>query len=196
MIENQPEKLNRFASSVKLEVDEKIQLIEKQALDERSELLEKTENRILEEAFLKIQKAVRDTEGKYRRNIALKEQEFRTDILKHRENLSKKIFDAVEEKIINFTESDQYESFLNKQLENEDFNDAVVKLSEKDMKKYSEIIKNKTGCLTEADDDIRLGGLQIVYKSKNIIIDKTLDSFFEEQKESFYSEYNFSENKS
>lgn len=196
MIENQPEKLNRFASSVKTEVDEKIQLIEKQTLEEKSEMLEKTENKILEEVFLKIQKAVRDTEGKYRRNIALKEQSLRTDILKHREGLSNKIFDAVKEKIIAFTDSDKYEAFLEKLLQNEDMTEAEIRLSEKDMQKYSEIIKNKTGCIAKSDNDIRLGGIQIVYKSKNIIIDKTLDSLFEEQKERFYSEYNFSENKS
>ncbi len=196
MIDNQPEKLNRFASSVNTEVDEKIQLIEKQALEEKSEMLEKTENKILEEVFFKIQKAVRDTEGKQRRKIALKEQSLRTDILKHRESLSNKIFDAVKEKIIAFTDSDKYMSFLEKMLQNEDMTEAEIRLSEKDMKKYSEIIKSKTGCPVKADSDIRLGGIQIVYESRNIIIDKTLDSLFEEQKERFYSEYNFNENKS
>ncbi len=196
MIENQPEKLNRFASSVNTEVNEKIKLIEKQTLEEKSEMLEKTEDKILEEAFFKIQKAVRDTEGKYRRNIALKEQNLRTDILKHRESLSNKIFDAVKEKIISFTDSAQYEAFLESLIQNEDITDAEIRLSEKDMKKYGEIITNKTGCSTKSDNDIRLGGIQIVFESKNIIIDKTLDSLFEEQKERFYSEYNFSENKS
>lgn len=196
MIENQPEKLNRFASSVNTEVDEKIQLMEKQALEEKAEMLENTENKILEEVFLKIQKAVRDIEGKYRRNIALKEQELRTDILKHRESLSNKIFDAVKDKIISFTDSDKYEAFLEKILKNEDLTDAEIRLSQKDMEKYSKIIQNKTGCHAKYDNDIRLGGVQIVYKSKNIIIDKTLDSLFDEQKERFYSEYHFSEKKS
>ncbi len=196
MIENQAEKLSRFASSVNLEVDEKIQLIEKQALSEKSELLEKTEDRVLEEAFLKIQKAVRDTEGKYRRKIALKEQELRSETLKHREELSRKIFEAVEEKIINFTNSDKYGSYLKKQLENESLDDAVIRMSEKDLQKYSETVKNITGCPLEADENIHLGGLMVLYKSKGIIIDMTLDSLFEEHKDNFSAKYSFEQNKS
>lgn len=196
MIENQAEKLSRFASSVNLEVDEKIQLIEKQALDEKSELLEKTENKALEEAYVKIQKAVRDIEGKYRRNIALKEQKLRTDVLKHRDELSHKIFETVEEKIIKFTNSDRYQSYLKKQLENEDLKDAVIKLSEKDIKKYGKVIENITKSSLEADSDIQLGGLLIVYNNKGIIIDKTIDSYFEECKNSFSSKYKFDEKES
>lgn len=196
MIENQAEKLSRFASSVNLEVDEKIQLIEKQALDEKSELLEKVENNALEEAYVKIQKAVRETEGKYRRNIALKEQKLRTDVLKHREELSQKIFKSVEEKIINFTNSDKYPVFLKNQLENEDLKEAVVKLSEKDMKKYSNVIADISKTPPEIDKDIQLGGLLIVYNDRGIIIDKTLDSLFEERKNSFSSEYKFDGNES
>ena len=196
MIENQAEKLSRFASSVNLEVNEKIQLIEKQALDEKYELLEKTENKALEEAYVKIQKAVRETEGKYRRNIALKEQKLRTDVLKHRDELSQKIFKSVEEKIIDFTNSDKYSIFLRKQLENEDLKEAVVKLSEKDMKKYSQIIADISKNPPEIDNDIQLGGVLIVYNDRGIIIDKTIDSFFEERKNSFSSEYKFDVNQS
>lgn len=196
MSENQAEKLSRFVSSVNLEVDEKIQLIENKALAEKSELLEKTENKALEEAYSRIQKAVREIEGKYRRSIALKEQELRTDVLRHREELSRKIFESVREKIISFTNSDKYEIFLKKQLENEDLNGAAVKLAEKDLEKYGKLIENITGHLPEADNDIQLGGVLIVYNSKGIIIDKTLDSFFEERVNSFSSEYNFDENNS
>lgn len=196
MIENQAEKLSRFASSVNLEVDEKIQHIEKQALNEKLELLEKTEDRVLEEAFLKIQKAVRDTEGKYRKKIALKEQELRYKILKHREELSRRIFEAVENKIVGFTNSDQYALFLKKQLENENFDNAVIKMSERDFQKYGETIKKITGCILETDENIRLGGLTIYYKLKGIIVDMTLDSFFEEQKDGFSAKYNFEQNKS
>ena len=196
MIENQAEKLSRFASSVNLEVDEKIQLIEKQALNEKSELLEKTEDRVLEEAFFKIQKAVRDIEGKYRRKNALKEQSLRSEILKHREELSRKIFEAVEEKIKKFTDSDRYEIFLKKQLENKNLDDAVIKMSEKDLQKYSETVKNIIKCPSEADENIQLGGLTILYKSKGIIEDMTFDSLLEEHKESFSAKYNFEPNKS
>ncbi|MGN0612675.1 MAG: V-type ATP synthase subunit E [Porcipelethomonas sp.] len=190
MTENQAEKLARFASSVDFEVEEKIKKIRQDSLSEKTKLLKQTEDKALSEAYTRIQRAVRETEGKYRRITALKEQELRTEALKHREALSKKIFEAVEKKLSDFTKSDKYKAFLENQLKNEDVSGAVIKISERD-EGYADMLHRLSGCPVETEKDIRLGGIEIFFPDRGIIIDKTLDSAFDEQKNSFTAKHSF-----
>lgn len=184
------EKLMRFASSVNSEIDEKIEQIKQQAEAERTVYFQKTEDRVLLECYEKIQKAVRDIESKYRSVAALCEQESYAQVLKSRKALVDKIFDNVKERIIEFTASDKYISYLKKQLENENLTGAVIKISPRDAK-YKTALADFSGCTVEEDSDIRLGSLIIFYEDKGIINDKTFDNALEEQKRSFTSKYNF-----
>ena len=93
MNEIQAEKLDRFVNSVNNEVDEKINKIISEAEIQKSHQVKKTEDEELLNAYNKIQRSVRDIESKYRRMLALKQQQLKTDSLMQRENLAQKIFD-------------------------------------------------------------------------------------------------------
>lgn len=190
MTEIYSQKLERFAASVNSEIEEQIEKIQQDSLTQKQELLKKTEDRVLNESYARIQKAVRDIESKYRRISALREQELNTETLKYRNELVKKIFEAVETKIIEFTQSEKYEGFLIKQLENENTEGAVVKISERDMK-FRESLEKTSGCTVEADSDIELGGITLLFEKKGIVIDKTFDNALEEHRQSFSSKYSF-----
>lgn len=103
MNEIQAEKLDRFVNSVNNEVDEKINKIISEAEIQKSHQVKKTEDEELLNAYNKIQRSVRDIESKYRRMLALKQQQLKTDSLMQRENLAQKIFDAVSKLICEFT---------------------------------------------------------------------------------------------
>ncbi len=193
MTEIHSKKLRRFAASVNFEIEEQIEQIKENAEIEKEELLKNTEERVLQESFIRIQKAVKDIEYKYRRAEALQEYEYNIEVLKHRSVLIKMIFAFVEQKIIGFVQSEGYGDFLIKQLENEDLSGAVIKVSEKDMK-YAQALEKASGCSVEADEDIVFGGIALYYEEKGIINDKSFDTALNEQMQSFSSKFSFKDN--
>lgn len=191
MDELQTEKLGRFVNSVNSEVDEKINKIISEAELQKNNLIRKTEDEALLNAYNKIQKSVREIESKYRRMLALKQQQLKSDCLRRREILAESIFDSVKKQICLFTASEKYRNYLISLVKNEDIHEnSVIMISEKDMK-YSEILNSMFKCKVESDPEIEIGGIVIVDNDNGIAIDRTLDSAFEEQRKSFSSRYKF-----
>lgn len=184
------QKLSRFAMSVNSDVNEQIAKIRRESAEEKEAILKAVEEKVLYDCYNKIQKAVRKIEGKYRRASSLEEQELRTEFLQCRSDLIKKMFDAVEEKIISFVNSDKYEEFLLKQIECEDIKGAIIKISEKD-EKYLKTLREHSGCDVQTADDIVLGGVAFLFEDKGIIIDKTFDNALEEHRQNFFLNYSF-----
>lgn len=191
MDEVQARKLEKFSESVNSEVEEHISKILGEADELSSEKLEKAEDDALLDAYNKIQKSVRDTEAKYRRMYALEEQKFRMDALKHREELSDKIFGGIEKKLAEFASSEKYGDYLFSIAEGENLSGSgEIAVSPRD-KDLGEKLGEKYGCEVKIDDSIELGGLMIIDKEQGMIIDKTFDSALEEQKKAFSSRYSF-----
>lgn len=191
MDELQTEKLDKFVNSVNNEVDEKINKIISEAELQKKIQIQKTEDEALLNAYNKIQKSVREIESKYRRMLALKQQQLKSDSLRQREVLAESIFESVKKQICLFTDSEKYQNYLISLVKNEDVRkNSVIMISEKDMK-YSEILNNMFKCKVELDTEIEIGGITIVDNDNGIVIDKTLDSAFEEQRKSFSSRYKF-----
>lgn len=191
MDELQTEKLDKFVNSVNNEVDEKISKIISEAELQKKIQIQKTEDEALLNAYNKIQKSVREIESKYRRMLALKQQQLKSDSLRQREILAESIFESVKKQICLFTDSEKYQNYLISLVKNEDVRkNSVIMISEKDMK-YSEILNNMFKCKVELDTEIEIGGITIVDNDNGIVIDKTLDSAFEEQRKSFSSRYKF-----
>lgn len=192
MDESQAAKLDKFMVSVNSEVEAQIDSIIKDAEILKKEQLEQAEDEALLEAYNRIQKSVKDIEGSCRREYALKQQTLRTDILKHREELTESIFASVRNKISEFTESDKYESYMFSLVDSEKIEGkAVIAVSQKDSA-LSAKLKSRTGWDVETNEKIKLGGLEIIDGEKGIVIDKTLDSALEEQRKNFSVRYSFS----
>ncbi len=185
------QKLDKFTKSVNAEVEERIDKIIDEANKISDDKLKKAEDDALLNAYNKIQKSVHDTEAKYLRMYALEEQKCKMEVLRHRETLSKTIFKDVEEKLVSFTDSKDYEIYLEKLIEKEQFSEnAVIVLSLSD-EKYAGALKKKYNNEIKFDDSIEIGGLLIIDSEQGLIIDKTFDSALEEQKKSFSSKYSF-----
>ena len=127
--------LKEFIAAVNAEVDNKIKKIRKQADKSRKEILEKTENEALNNAYSKIKSCVSEEKFKSKMAVSKAEQEARIKVLTHREELVEKIFSSVDEKLKEFTESEKYIGFLSDLLKDEitDSN-SVVYLREEDLR--------------------------------------------------------------
>ncbi len=191
MDELQSEKLEKFMVSVNGEVDTRIRSMIGDAETVRQERLNCAEDEALLEAYSRIQKSVKDIEADYRRQYALKEQSLRNGLFKFREELAERIFSGVKRKIYSFIKSDKYESYIFSLIENETAGEnAIVMISENDMI-FLQKLENKFGYKVMADKNIKLGGIAIIDSERGIVIDRTLDSAFEDQRKNFSSRYSF-----
>lgn len=192
MDELQDEKLERFVNSVNMETTEKINAILADAQAEKHRRIEQAEDEALTEAYNQIQMSVKESEAEYRREYALRQQNLRMNELKHRDVLTDNIFKAVREKINMFIASDKYKEYILSLAKDDNINsESVVMISGRDSD-YKEILEKSAGCKVEIDPDIEIGGVSIVNPARGIVIDKTLDSAFEEQRKNFSKKYNFS----
>jgi len=183
--------LRQFIDAVNSEVDSKIELIEKEADEKCTELLETAENEALNEAYRKIRSCVTEEKQLNKMTVSKAEQEARIKVLTYREGLVGKIFDSVDDKLADFTQSDSYVSFLEGLLDGEKIDsDTVIYLREEDMK-YESALRRKAGneCSFEADPEIIYGGLSVYDRKSSVLINKTLDNMLDEQKKDFGSNY-------
>ena len=183
--------LRQFIDAVNSEVDSKIGLIEKEAEEKSSELLENAENEALNEAYKKIRSCVTEEKQRNKMTVSKAEQEARIKVLTYRENLVGRIFDSVDDKLTDFTRSDEYPAYLEGLLDGENIgSDTVIYLREEDMK-YESVLRRKAGneCSFEADPEIVYGGLSVYDRKSSVLINKTLDNMLDEQKKDFGSNY-------
>ena len=70
--------------------------------------------------------------------------------------------------------------------------DGIIYLAPADMQ-YADLLKGSSGAQVCEDDSIQLGGLSITAKDSKCIMDKTLDTAFDEQRKAFSTTYHLGE---
>lgn len=189
----QQEKLDRFVNSVNGEVDVQISGMLREAEKEGEAIKSSAKDDALKASYDRIQKAVKDTEAQYKRMIAQAEQEHHRSLLSHREALVEKIFDNIRKRLVQFRQSEDYPAYLQKQLRDVKLSaDSIIYLAPADMQ-YADLMKGSSGAQVCEDDSIQLGGLSITAKDSKCIMDKTLDTAFDEQRKAFSTTYHLGE---
>ena len=189
----QQEKLDRFVNSVNGEVDVQISGMLREAEKEGEAIKSSAKDDALKASYDRIQKAVKDTEAQYKRMIAQAEQEHHRSLLSHREALVEKIFDNIRKRLVQFRQNEDYPAYLQKQLRDVKLSaDSIIYLAPADMQ-YADLLKGSSGAQVCEDDSIQLGGLSITAKDSKCIMDKTLDTAFDEQRKAFSTTYHLGE---
>lgn len=183
------EKLERFSSAVSEEVQRQIDSILSDAQTSRDEIIEKAHDTSLYIAYDKIKDEMKKISNKYLRLVSQAELESKRDILVHRENLAKKVFLNITDKLVAFTKDEKYKDYLLAKISNEikslpESDDAVIYLSSNDYK-FTDDLKAITDIKVEENSLIKIGGFMIHLKDKNLIIDKTMDLSLEEERQKF-----------
>lgn len=189
----QQEKLDRFVNSVDGEVDAQISDMLQEAQQQGDAIKASAKDEALKASYDRIQKAVKETEAQYKRMIAQAEQEHHCSLLSHREALVEKIFDNIRQRLMQFHAGTSYPAYLRKQLQDIRLDaDSIIYLSPADMQ-YADLLKGTSGAQVCQDDSIQLGGLSVTSRDSKCIIDKTLDTAFDEQRKAFSTTYHLGE---
>ena len=182
---NESEKLARFKKAVFDDADRQVQAIVEKAEKQRDSRL--AQAKLESESFARTEKSGIDKteEARAVREISSRQLASKRNILCHREKIIDKVFENVREKLTDFRNGDEYESFLLDKAERcrKEYpgEEGVIYLAPDDMKFAGKL----AGFEVRSKSSIELGGMLVVYEKSGIALDYTFDSAFEEQKEGF-----------
>jgi V/A-type H+-transporting ATPase subunit E len=186
------EKLKKFSAAIFKDAEEKRQQILKEIEDYRAVALEKAEQDILLEAYTLIQNEISDIKNQNSKSVSVKSMENRRNLIKKRDEITDRIFDEVKKRLIDYTKSPEYVSYLTKAAESSSkFDDAVIMLKKEDMG-YGDIIIKTLGKQIPIQENkrISIGGIMIKSQKSGIIIDETLDERLKNQRTWFATNSN------
>ena len=110
-------------------------------------------------------------------------------VLLHRNALVDGLFDEIRSELDKFTGSDKYKAHLEKCAEcadrQEKLESSVLVYCRRSDRELTDAVMKKYGVSVETDRNIMIGGLMFRYPAKGIIIDLTLDTAFENEREAF-----------
>lgn len=138
------------------------------------------------EALNRIRTELARSEADHRREMSRCDYEMKKAVLIHRNELITEFFTETEEKLRDFTLSEQYPDYLKRSLERIR---AAIALDSATLI-YArpcdvDAVRALTACEVTADNSIKLGGLRAMCRNKNVLCDVTLDTALEDEKKRF-----------
>lgn len=189
------EKLQKFIDAVNDEIDSKVRDMLAEAETEKEAILAEASRESGETAERHMELGAKKNDSQYVREISKAELNMKKAVLQHREELTEKIFEVVEKRLIDYRKDPKYVDMLVKNLILLHVRDgAEIFLAPEDMK-YADTLKKavRSDNITfSPDEKIRLGGFSVYDKEKGTISDKTFDLAVEEQRRSFANSNAFS----
>jgi vacuolar-type H+-ATPase subunit E/Vma4 len=188
------EKLQNFTKTVMMEAAEKRVEIINKAQQEKEKKIEKSEIQALEKAYDEIQKVVRKAIKEKNEKISRTLIGSKKTLFIKRQEVIDEIFHELINEIENIKNEDRYFDFLLKKVfegisqAGEGYIEIFVDSSdEKSISQIHEKIKEKydTDIKILVDDEKIIGGCKVLNKDKNILIDNSLKSSINEEREKF-----------
>lgn len=185
------EKSSKFLDAIQKYADKQREKINDEVQSFKEAELKKAEDDGLRDAYNLIHKELAVRQIAISSEMAKEEDLGRSKIYARRTEITKEIFDSAKKKLSDFTSSDEYKAQLQKDAkEIANFfgnNDVVLYVSSKDAE-FAKQLLNIFGGKGEINiaNDIVIGGIRAVCTQTQTMIDKTLDSNLELQKEWFY----------
>ncbi len=189
------EKLNKFITAVNDEIDIKIKEMLEDAENERKAIIENAESEAEEAAEKHFNVYFQKSDKKFIKELSCAELDMKKAVIQHRETLVAKVFDVVEQRLLEFRKTPKYIDMMVKALLKLHISDnAEIFLASDDMK-YAEILKKALpshNISVSASEKIILGGMSVYNTDRGTIIDKTFDLALAESKRAFATSNAFS----
>ena len=170
--------------------DNFLKAIEKYAAEQRSKIEAEAEEDGLKEAYVLLQRKMSSINTGIARELSKAENASRKSTFEKRQEIEDKVFERAKEKLLAYTKTDKY---LEKLLSSAKAvsskltaNDVVLYVCERDMKLKNKIISAfGRKCDIQVSDEIKIGGLTALSREMGLLVDETLDTKLENQREWF-----------
>jgi V/A-type H+-transporting ATPase subunit E len=181
------EKLSKFRQAVFSDVESKISVIQQEAEELKKASLAQTENEQLNDAYSYIQSNVAKIKAEFKLIVAKADLAAKQEVLLQRENYRRSMLAAVRQRLVDFTKTDEYKSYLLSKLEEVSksypLSHSVILFQEEDSWLEQEV-KTKFApedCVFQSSPAIKIGGFIIRNEESGYLIDETLESKLQEQ---------------
>ena len=154
--------------------------------------MDKAENEILREIYGKIQSQVAQIEADSTKQTVNFEMMQKRELLQMRSQLQEQVFQAVRERLVRFTGTADYTAFLKETCarlaQQYDDEASILLVRPQDV----QLVQGLMGVFRRVkeireDTAISLGGIRLQNAAKNYLVDETLDSSLQEQRDWFYT---------
>ena len=189
------EKKEQVFLYMKEEIERLASLEEERILAEAKQLEEEAYNQIKAEAKKDAEallaKELAEISSSASVEASSSQEEKTKKLVAKRDKYVASIFKEAKDKLVAFVNSQDYQTYLIKHMEEicklYQMEDSILELREEDMKYKDELIKAYGIALeVEASNKIMIGGFIIKNKVTNVVVDESLDSALENQKDWFY----------
>lgn len=183
-------KTDNFLKAIEKYAEEQRSKMQSEAEDFKNRELNIAEEEGLKEAYTMIQKKMADINNRISSDRSKQEAESRRNIFIRRKEIEDEVFEKAKQRLIEFTATDKYISLLETSAKNIaevlGADDITVCLKKDDLKHKDRIIKALgKNCEFAVSDEIKIGGITGLSRSRGLIADETLDTRLEEQHEWF-----------
>lgn len=186
------EKLQSFSAIVLENANKQNEKKRAELEKEKDKLIDEKETELLEDAYEDIQKSVIQSRRENSERILKAEMDMKKELIMQREQIIDKVFDDVEQKLMEFAASPEYECWLVKRAAaaaaeiGEGSKDVYV--SNKDIKFKSALEKGVGGIKVCGTDEDFIGGVRVINTDKNICVNYSMKDMLEEKRGTFLRE--------
>lgn len=191
-MDNITEKLNTFTSLVMRDAEEKREKLMKRVEKEYSERLDERENELLENAYENIQENIQTAKREANERVLHAQMDSKKQLILRREEIIDEVMKTVRAKLVEFTESDEYEAWLISKIEKALFEvgkgSKIIYISPEDIKLKEKIeqIPDMSKISVEASSERDfLGGAKVLNTDRRVFADYSFKEMLFEQKQTF-----------
>ncbi len=181
------EKLSKFKQAVFSDVDSKISVIQQEAEELKKASLAQAEDEQLNDAYSYIQSNVAKIKAEYKLIVAKADLAAKQEVLLQRENYRKSMLETVRQRLVEFTKTAEYKSYLLKKLEEVSksypLSHSTILFKEEDswLEQEAKAKFAVEDCIFEPSSAIKIGGFSIRNEKSGYLVDETLESKLQEQ---------------
>ena len=191
-MDNIDEKLNTFSTFVMRNANEERERLMEETENKYKSLIAEKENEYLEEAYETIQKSKSECARISGEELLHAEMDSKKQVLLKREEIINSVMDAVRKRLIDFTHSDGYESWLVKKAataaKEAGEGGKVIYVAEEDMRcadKLKAIGGGSEITVESAPEHDFFGGVRVYNADRHISVDYSFKELLSDEKQSF-----------
>jgi len=182
------QKLAQFMSAVQKSTEAEVNRAKQDAEEEAAECIRETQERCAAESAQQLTRAKAKITARYRKKMSQTGYQNKTAALAKRHALLMQIFARLRERLMEFTQSADYTTWMKELLKKHPPEEnAVILLKERDLG-IADMLKEAVSvpCSFRADKTVRIGGLSILSADGHRCENHTLDEAYAAQLRDFY----------
>ncbi len=191
-MQNGEELLAYFQKEINAEVEKEIAEIEAETKRLREDAYAKLEASSKREAEEKAEKEINELVLANAKEISRMQTKTNKQLISKRQELQDAIFAACREQLMDFTQTKDYQEWVNRKMAKIDPSmlegKAEISFNPRDQKLAQTCIDRLVKKVElKLNDDIQIGGFILINYSQSIVLDESLDNRLAEQEEWFYN---------